>query len=335
MEPLLSVCLITYNHVNYIEQAIEGVLMQQVDFSFELVIADDFSTDGTRELLLEYQKKYPERIRLILQNSNVGAYQNWKDLIFYPRSKYIAYFEGDDYWTDSDKLQKQVDFLEANDDFAICFHRVYELAEGKAPELSNLNTSINQETYTINDIAKGNFMYTPSVIFRNRFLKEFPSWMKDSPIGDYPLHMLNAQYGKIKYFPDIMAVYRKHAGGSWSHHNIMVNNVKMVRVIDYLLSEDFSDQVKINLSLQKKKYLNEYLHSLLHSDMELFLRELKAYSEKDHDLLSNWAFAEYPNLIATTNENLAIAEKIVYEIHNTRAYKFAKKISLLKAKFLS
>lgn len=335
MAPLLSVCLITYNHVKYISQAIEGVLMQQVDFLFELVIADDCSTDGTRELLLEYQKKYPESIKLILQNSNVGAYQNWKDLIFYPSSKYIAYFEGDDYWTDPDKLQKQVDFLEANDDFAICFHRVFELSEGMAPEISNLNTSLNQETYTIEDIAKGNIMYTPSVVFRNRFLKEFPLWMKDSPVGDYPLHMFNARHGKIKYFPDIMAVYRKHAGGAWSHHDIKINNVKMVRVIDYLLSEDFSDEVKVNLALQKRKCLNEYLHTLLQSDMELFIRELKAYSEQDHDLLSNWAFVEYPKLIGSTNENLANAQRLISDIHETRAYKFAKKLARLKTKFLS
>ena len=104
--PLLSVCLITYNHVNFIKQAIDGVLMQKVDFAWELIIADDFSTDGTREILLEYKNKYPDFIKLILQEKNVGSAQNLIDLITVPISKYITYFDGDDYWIDPLKLQK-------------------------------------------------------------------------------------------------------------------------------------------------------------------------------------------------------------------------------------
>ncbi|RYE55350.1 MAG: glycosyltransferase [Sphingobacteriales bacterium] len=335
MEALLSVCLITYNHVKYIGQAIEGVLMQHVDFPFELVIADDCSTDGTREILIDYQNKYPDRIKLILQTSNVGAYQNWKDLIFYPRSKYIAYFEGDDYWTDPDKLQKQVEFLEGNDDFAICFHRVYELAEGKVPELSNLNTLITQETYTIEDIAKGNFMYTVSVVFRNGLFADFPSWLKDSPVGDYPLHMLNAKKGLIKYFPEIMAVYRKHAAGIWSHHDVTVNNEKMVKVIDYLLTEDFDDKVKENLQMQKRKCINEYLLVLMESDPEFFVEKFKMFSERDQDLLAEWAFITYPTLLSSARKDLHIALKLLHDIQATKSHRFAKKLVQLKSKFFS
>ena len=109
--PLLSVCLITYNHNKYIREAIESILMQKVNFTWELIIADDFSTDGTREIVLEYKEKYPDFIKLILQEKNVGATRNWIDLIIAPKSKYIAYFEGDDYWTNPYKLQKQRDFI--------------------------------------------------------------------------------------------------------------------------------------------------------------------------------------------------------------------------------
>src|SRR5260221_9377408 len=104
--PLLSVCLITYNHSKFIRQAIEGVLMQSVNFSWELIIADDCSTDGTREILLEYKQKYPDFIKLILQKQNVGPAKNWLGLITSPKSKYIAYFEGDDFWIHPFKLQK-------------------------------------------------------------------------------------------------------------------------------------------------------------------------------------------------------------------------------------
>ncbi len=237
MIPLLSVCLITYNHVNYIKQAIEGVMLQQVNFPWELIIADDCSTDGTRQIVEAWQKEYPDFIKLILQKKNVGAAQNWMDLITYPQSKYIAYFEGDDYWKEPNKLQKQVDFLEANDGYAICFHRVYELTEGKEPELSNLNTSLNEETYTIEDLAKGNIIHTPSVVFRNGLFKEFPVWFKDSPVGDYVLHMLNARHGKIKYFPEPMAVYRRHSGGVFSSKSSEYVYIRWLKVLVYLMSE--------------------------------------------------------------------------------------------------
>ena len=91
--------------------------MQKVDFDYELIIADDYSTDGTREIILDYKENYPGLIKLILQKRNVGPGKNWLDLIEAPKSKYIAYFEGDDYWTDPYKLQKQVDFLEANEGY--------------------------------------------------------------------------------------------------------------------------------------------------------------------------------------------------------------------------
>ena len=105
-QPLLAVCLITYNHKTFIQEALEGVLMQKVDFPFKIIIADDYSTDGTRDILLQYKERYPDLITLILQQKNVGAAQNWIDLITAPKSKYIACFEGDDYWTDENKLQK-------------------------------------------------------------------------------------------------------------------------------------------------------------------------------------------------------------------------------------
>ena len=257
MKPLLSVCLITYNHANYIAQAIEGVLMQEVNFSWELIIADDCSTDVTRDIILAYQKKYPEFIKLILQEKNVGAAQNWIELINYPQSKYIAYFEGDDHWVDSNKLQKQVDFLEANPNYAISFHRVYEIADGNEPLLSNLNTSFNEETYTIEDLAKGNFIHTPSVIFRNKLFKDLPAWFPDSPVGDYPLYMLNARYGNIKYFPEPMAVYRRHPGSIWSGKSQLYQSERWNIMLGYLVKE--FKNTKVAKILLDQKANNEYI----------------------------------------------------------------------------
>lgn len=216
-EPLLSVCLITYNHVKYIREAIDGVLMQKVNFTWELIIADDFSTDGTRELVLEYKKKFPEFIKLIFQESNVGAALNWIDLITYPKSKYIAYCEGDDYWTDPYKLQKQVDFMESNVDYVICFHKVKILYDSNLRE--DFLTKVPARTTTTVDLLNGNYIHTCSLTFRKPFGLFPPSYFDKLPIGDYPLILYLSKFGKIFCLDDLMAVYRVHKGGVWSEKN--------------------------------------------------------------------------------------------------------------------
>ncbi|MEW4925275.1 glycosyltransferase [Algibacter sp. 2305UL17-15] len=215
--PLLSVCLITYNHKDFIRQAIDGVLMQEVDFSYELIIADDFSTDGTRDILLEYKAKYPDVIKLILQECNIGPAKNWMDLITSPDSKvkYIAYFEGDDYWTDTLKLQKQVDFLESNLNYSICFHKVKILRDDTFLEDTITEArynNIKELPASVEDLlTQGNFINTASAVFRNNNIK-FPFEFSYSTVGDYFLHIINAQYGFIKQLDEVMSVYRKGVG---------------------------------------------------------------------------------------------------------------------------
>ena len=251
--PLLSVCLITYNHAKYIKEAIDGVLMQKVNFSWELIIADDFSTDGTREIILEYKKKYPDFIKLILQEKNVGPTQNWIDLITSPTSKYIAYFEGDDYWTDPHKLQKQVDFLERNPDFAICFHNMQIIYEDN-PHLNRISNINQQEITTIVNLACGNYIHTASCIFRKNF-PEIPDWFYRCPIGDYPLHLLNAQWGKIKFIDEVMGVYRVHKGGIWENKSLSYRLEKWVDMLDIIRNKFNNDINKIlNNNLHKANF---------------------------------------------------------------------------------
>ena len=121
--PLLSVVTVTYNHEPFIAKCIEGVLMQQVSFPIELVIGEDCSTDGTRRICQEYAEKYPDLIRLIISDSNVGGLANERRVMTAARGKYVAYCEGDDYWTDPLKLKKQVDFLESHPEYTASFHR--------------------------------------------------------------------------------------------------------------------------------------------------------------------------------------------------------------------
>ncbi len=193
-----------------------GGSMQKVDFLWEFIIADDYSTDGTRAIVLEYKEKYPNLIKLIPRERNVGASINWKELITAARSKYIAYFEGDDYWTDPNKLQIQVDFLEENPDYVICFHRAKLLyQEGILPVYPDININ-TPDTTTLDDISKGNYIHTPTVVFKNVIKNKFPEWLINAYPGDWALHIINACYGKIKFLPEEMAVYRIHSLGMFS-----------------------------------------------------------------------------------------------------------------------
>ncbi|MCX7638156.1 MAG: glycosyltransferase [Cyclobacteriaceae bacterium] len=209
--PLLSVCLITYNHAKFIRQAIDSVLMQQVNFTWELIIADDYSTDGTREILLEYKRKHPEFIQLILQEKNVGPAQNWLDLITKPKSKYIAYLEGDDYWTDPLKLQKQVDFLETNTGFAFCATKVCKLQENRLE-------FINYEKLIFDgyQLLKKNEITPSSTVFHRKYLSFInKNFLMNFYHGDWIFYvfLLKASgcNGIIMDFHG--TVYRKHGNG--------------------------------------------------------------------------------------------------------------------------
>lgn len=275
MDPLVTVCLITYNHKQFIRQAIEGVLNQQVDFPFELLIADDYSTDGTRDILVEFQQKQPDLVKLILQEKNVGPAQNWMDLITKPKSKYIAYFEGDDYWIDEYKLQKQVTILEQNPECVICYHRVNEEYSGGLVKPETLNINTDPARYSLTDLATGNKMHTPSVVFRN-VLPSLPEWIQESPVGDYPLYMLLARHGKIYYLPEVMAVYRKHTGGNWSTLDNVTSTFRWIKVLQLLIRE-FDNDSTIQEVLQKQQF--RYIKHLYENHRTVYDSEFTGQSK--------------------------------------------------------
>ena len=243
-----SVSLITYNQAAFIAQAIESVLEQQTTFDFELLIGEDDSSDGTRDIVRQYQARYPGRIRLFLNDRKNVVYVNGKPTglwnfannIRNTRGEYVALLEGDDYWTSPLKLQKQVDFLEHNRDCALCFHNVRVLHESEPSRIELHYTGAVRERYELADLLKGNFMHTCSVVFRSRLFADFPSWFFKCPLGDWPLHVLNAQHGRIGYLDEVMAVYRKHAKGVWSAQTqvqILAESIRTARWIRTSLTQ--------------------------------------------------------------------------------------------------
>jgi len=301
---MVSVLMLAYNHGPFIQQALEGILQQQCSFAYEIVAGDDCSTDDTRKTLLAYADKYPGKIKLLLHNPNIGAMNNQLAVMKACKGKYMAICEGDDYWTDTHKLQKQVDFLEQHPDFAITFHRVSIKHESTPNSFTVTKAPDVEEEYTINDLASRNFIHTVSVLFRNNLFAELPVWYKESPVGDYPLHMLNAQYGKIKYFPEVMAIYREHSGGSWSPLTIEKVRSKWMKVLDLLINAGFEASVVANLKRQKTQAADSYLRALMRTNAPSFLEELKRLSAEDETLKDKFLFEHYPQKIDKLNKEL-------------------------------
>lgn len=213
-KPLVSIVSAIYNHEKYIAQAIESFLMQKTNFPFEIVLAEDCSTDRTGEICREYQKKHPDKIRLLQREKNLGAMENHLGAIESCMSKYIANCEGDDYWTDPYKLQKQVDFLEANPEFSFSGHNVLIKFEGSDRAEEWKRKWAEQDAVTIEDIIKNGGAATGSLVWRNNVFGGFPDWFREQKAGDWSLQILCANAGKMKYFPEPMGVYRIHSGGS-------------------------------------------------------------------------------------------------------------------------
>ena len=217
----LSVVCITYNHEKFIRQALDGFVMQRTKFPFEVLVHDDASTDRTADIVREYEQKYPDLFTVIYEKENQWKKKDiCRDIVFPKvRGEYVALCEGDDYWTDPLKLQKQVDFLDAHPDYTICFHPVTVVWEEE-----NFPNDIFPSQKLLKKIGRpdlstlleGNFIQTNSVVYRWRFHKEPLSLIPDDILpGDWFLHLLHAQTGKIGMLPEAMSVYCRHAGGIW------------------------------------------------------------------------------------------------------------------------
>ncbi len=231
----LSVMMITYNHEQYLRQALDSVLMQKVDFDYEIVVGEDASTDRTREILLEYASAHPGIIRPILHDQNIGVIRNFFTTLKACEGQYVALLEGDDYWTSDLKLQKQIDFLEANPGFAICFHNVTGHFEDSRQGDFKYVPADQPEEMELADLLADNVIPTCSAVFRRAMADPLPDWLFELKMADYPLHVLTAQHGKIGYINQVMGLYRIHTGGVWTRMNGLSRQQQTVRFFQHLV----------------------------------------------------------------------------------------------------
>ena len=186
--PRVSVLIITWNHERYIEQAVGSALMQETPFEYEIVIGEDCSTDRTRDILHRLDVEYPGRLRLLCRNPNLGMMRNFMETYAACRGEYVAFLEGDDYWTDSHKLERQIAELDAHLHWSLCFHRVRYVDESGASTGRVFPESAKSEIQA-SDLFAENVIQTCSVVLRRERLPELPPWFLDLKVGDWPMFL--------------------------------------------------------------------------------------------------------------------------------------------------
>jgi len=280
--PLVSICCITYNHKNFIREAIDGFLMQQTNFPIEIIIHDDASTDNTANIIHEYQVRYPNLIKPIIQTENQYSSRGFGfllDMFDKAQGRYIALCEGDDYWTDPLKLQKQVDFLEKNTKFSICFHKAKILEDN---ELKNSEAFVPSIVSTIIDLAHhGNYIYTASCVFRNNTPKTIGKNYCLAPAVDYYLHMMNAQCGDIFYIDEPMSVYRVHENSVWSSKSFSYRQQKSLETYICIL-HDLEDKF-----VEATKLLNKNIYYFIEEIYKHPIEEDDWHISKNHESYVN------------------------------------------------
>lgn len=254
----VSVVVITYNHEKYIRQCLDSILMQNVDFAFEIIIGDDCSPDQTAEIIKEYQQRYPHIIKPTFRSENIGATKNWYYSFLKCAGKYVAILDGDDFWTDKEKLKTQTDFLENNKTYIACTHRYSVVDENNNITQESYNGPGRPESgdYTINDFLK--YIYyggAGTLVFKNIFLEPQHNYSiiaeADRFIGDITLCLILTCLGKIYVLDDIMASHRsvQIIGGtnycsSIAKKNLIIERINLLQKLELYCHYEMKCEIK-------------------------------------------------------------------------------------------
>lgn len=265
-EIMVSVVMITYNHEKYIEQAINGVLMQECNFDYELIIANDHSTDNTDGVIQQILLNHPKVAFIIYLNrdSNLGMANNFVDTFKRSKGKYIALCDGDDYWTDSLKLQKQVDFLEKNDKYSMVCHDALVIDEVKNSSNFYFTGAHQKQICSTKDIFGIRFCATASMLFRKRALMfaNFPEFKILA--GDYFLQLLISLDGPIYRIYEVMSVYRMTSTGATEINRgnkpeLIQNRISLIKYLNEISHKKYNKYIRIETLVMKSSI--DYLKS--------------------------------------------------------------------------
>lgn len=228
--PRVTVLVLTYNHERFLAQALDSVFCQIVDGGFEVIISEDCSTDQTRAIVEDYVRRHPDKTRAICSPVNLNTNEVITRAFRAARGRYLAYLDGDDFWTDPHKLQIQADFLDSHPEHALCHHNAILWSEDRNAPIRDNNSPGQPEVSTIDDLLIVNGIAACTVMYRLGLVSSFPEWYRDS-FGDWPLHIFHAEHGTIGYIPRNLANYRIWSGGWWSRRSLFE---KQARIVEFL-----------------------------------------------------------------------------------------------------
>jgi glycosyltransferase involved in cell wall biosynthesis len=244
--PKVTVSIITYNHEEYIEQAIQGVLDQETSFPVEILVGEDCSPDSTRQVITDLQHRHPGRITLRAYDENVGAARNYVDGLEQAAGEYIATLDGDDYWISPHKLADQVALMEAHPELSMCFHPVIEVSDDGDASIAYPHG--RKPRYELRDLAEWVGISQLSALLRTSHRPEpIPQWFFECPFGDWPTYVMWAQSGPVGYIDEVYGVYRHHGGGNWSAMRAdrcaaLEKNVEMIETLmENEVAKEFAD----------------------------------------------------------------------------------------------
>jgi hypothetical protein len=236
-KPRVSVVMRTYGHEPFVAQAIESVLIQKTDFPFELVIGEDCSSDGTREIVGHYARTYPERIVTVLPERNLGHGEIFRRALAATGGELIAYLDGDDYWTSTAKLARQVEFLDRNPDCANCFHDVSLVYDEAGLPSGTVSPRFGEVRFDLERILMECFVPAPSAMFRREVAEGLVPWVFETTWIDWLIHIESAKTGPIGYLPEPLAAYRVHRGGMFNAMDRVAQLQEDIRVYEKLRPE--------------------------------------------------------------------------------------------------
>jgi len=260
--PKVSILCITYNHRPYIRQWIDGVLQQEVGFGIEILIGEVGATDGIRDICLDLQRRHPDKVRLLLARGNSGIGPNLIRTFKACRGEYIAFCEGDDFWSDPLKLRKQIALLESRSDLAGCFHNVRIVCEDCGKDHGAYYEEPPGDSFAQADLVLKNVIPTCSSFFRNKLFDDFPEWYEGCPCRDWVLHVLNAAQGRYQYMDEVMGAYRIHGGGVWGSICSMTPEHDIARMSATIRT--FELFIKLYGSRYRKTLLKEISRTCFH-----------------------------------------------------------------------
>lgn len=312
----VSVCCITYKQAQYITQALDSFLMQKTTFPFEIIIGEDCGGDGTLDILADYQIRYPNLIRVVASEQNVGANANLLRVFNTAKGEYIAVCEGDDYWIDIYKLEKQFNYMERSQ-CSFVVHPAKVLVNGQEKQI-NWPCQMGQQLDFMLSV-KGQFSPTSSYFFKRKIIDSFPKWFEDAPIGDYYIEAFASFFDKCECINESMSVYRLSAVNSWSASLMgQGKGLKIVETykknIEYLcklipLIPGYERFIKIKISHAEYACALGYWD---HGDFELFKKHM------DNSYTTMWYDMFHKTLFYTRNFRCLV--KIIFSIKHVLKY---------------